>query len=93
MWDNSGTNFDRNIAVIIGINQHQNGIAKLKTAKPDAETRADLLRDEYQYQVELIIDFQTIERSPPHRVVIINLCIQLRLQASVDCFPKSRKFQ
>jgi hypothetical protein len=28
----------------------------LKTAKSDAEELADLLRDEYQYQVELITD-------------------------------------
>jgi len=50
------TNFTRNLALAIGINQYQNGIAKLKTAKPDAEELADLLRDEYQYQVELITD-------------------------------------
>jgi WD40 repeat protein len=49
-------NFTHNLAIIIGINQYQNSIAELKTAKPDAETLADLLRDEYQYQVELITD-------------------------------------
>jgi acyl-CoA synthetase (AMP-forming)/AMP-acid ligase II len=48
--------FQRSFAIIIGINQYQNGIAKLKTAKPDAEELANLLRDEYQYQVELITD-------------------------------------
>ena len=52
------------IAVVIGINQYQNGIAKLKTAKPDAEELANLLRDEYQYQVELIIDGDNSERKP-----------------------------
>ncbi|MEG4595347.1 caspase family protein [Microcoleus sp. F8_C2] len=50
------TNFTQNLAIIIGINQYQYGIAELKTAKPDAETLANLLRDEYQYQVELITD-------------------------------------
>ncbi|MEG4172025.1 MULTISPECIES: caspase family protein [unclassified Microcoleus] len=55
MWEDKN-NFDCNLAVIIGSNQYQNSIAKLKTAKPDAETLADLLRDEYQYQVELITD-------------------------------------
>lgn len=55
-------NFTHNLAIAIGINQYQNGIAKLKTAKPDAETLADLLRDEYQYQVELITD--ETERKP-----------------------------
>jgi hypothetical protein len=56
------TNFIHNLAIAIGINQYQNGIAKLNTAKPDAETLADLLRDEYQYQVELITD--DTERKP-----------------------------
>jgi len=49
-------NFTHNLAIAIGINQYQNGIAKLNTAKPDAETLAELLEDEYQYQVELITD-------------------------------------
>ncbi|MEG5063924.1 caspase family protein [Microcoleus sp. B3-A4] len=40
----------------MGINKYKSGIAELKTAKPDAEELADLLRDEYQYQVELITD-------------------------------------
>jgi WD40 repeat protein len=50
------TNFTHNLAIVIGINQYQNGIAELNTAKPDAEELANLLRDEYQYQVELITD-------------------------------------
>ena len=50
------TNFTHNLALIVGINQYQNGIAKLNTAKPDAETLADILRDNYKYQVELITD-------------------------------------
>ncbi|MFB2836604.1 caspase family protein [Floridanema evergladense] len=50
-------NFIQNLAIAIGINQYQNSIiAKLTTAKPDAETLANLLRDEYHYQVELITD-------------------------------------
>jgi hypothetical protein len=49
-------NFTNDVAIAIGINQYQNGIAKLKIAKPDAETLTNLLRDKYQYQVELITD-------------------------------------
>lgn len=30
-WSNDRTNFDRNIAVIIGINDYQNGIHPLST--------------------------------------------------------------
>ena len=48
--------FSNSLAIAIGINQYQNSIAKLSTAKPDAEKLADLLRDDYQYQVELITD-------------------------------------
>ncbi|MBD2694911.1 caspase family protein [Anabaena catenula] len=56
--------FTHNLAIAIGINQYQNGIAKLNTAKPDAETLADILRDDYQYQVELITDADDTERKP-----------------------------
>ncbi|BAT54421.1 WD-40 repeat protein [Nostoc sp. NIES-3756] len=56
--------FTHNLAIAIGINQYQNGIAKLNTAKPDAETLADILRDDYQYQVELITDAEDTERKP-----------------------------
>jgi len=55
-------NFTYNLAIPIGINQYQNSITKLITAKPDAETLADLLRDEYQYQVLLITD----DTASPH---------------------------
>jgi uncharacterized caspase-like protein len=48
--------FSNSLAIAIGINQYQNGIARLNTAKPDAEELAKLLRDKYQYQVELITD-------------------------------------
>jgi WD40 repeat protein len=56
------TNFTHNLAIAIGINQYQNGIARLNTAKPDAEELAKLLREKYQYQVELITD--DTERKP-----------------------------
>ncbi len=57
------TDFSYNLALIIGINQYQNGIAKLNTANPDAEELANLLRNEYQYQVELITDGDNSERN------------------------------
>jgi uncharacterized caspase-like protein len=37
------TNFARNIAVVIGINNYQNGIHPLKNAVNDATALADLL--------------------------------------------------
>ncbi len=45
------TEFDRSLAVVIGINNYKNGIARLKTAVPDAVAIATILRDSYQYQL------------------------------------------
>jgi ABC-type branched-subunit amino acid transport system substrate-binding protein/WD40 repeat protein len=50
IWSLNRTNFDRNIAVVIGINNYQNGISPLKTAVNDAKAIADLLEEEYKYQ-------------------------------------------
>ncbi|MEA5518808.1 ABC transporter substrate-binding protein [Limnoraphis robusta] len=50
VWSLSQTNFQRNIAVVIGINNYQNGIHQLKTAVNDAKAVADLLENEYNYQ-------------------------------------------
>ncbi|NET46391.1 caspase family protein [Okeania sp. SIO2B3] len=49
-WSLDRTNFNRNIAVVIGINNYQNGINPLKTAVNDAKAIADLLEQEYEYQ-------------------------------------------
>ncbi|MGL5939085.1 MAG: eIF2A-related protein [Waterburya sp.] len=43
--------FARSLAVVIGINEYQNGIARLKTAVPDAVAIATILKDSYQYQL------------------------------------------
>lgn len=50
VWSLSQTNFQRNIAVVIGINNYQNGIHSLKTAVNDAKAIADLLEKDYKYQ-------------------------------------------
>jgi WD40 repeat protein/energy-coupling factor transporter ATP-binding protein EcfA2 len=59
IWSLNRTNFDRNIAVVIGINDYKNGIHPLKTAVNDARAIADLLEKEYQYQ-------EVIRLFPPH---------------------------
>ena len=41
--------FQRSLAVVIGINQYQKGIHPLKTAKPDAVKFARLLKRTYEY--------------------------------------------
>ncbi len=43
--------FARSLAVVIGINEYQNGIARLNTAVPDAVAIASILQDSYQYQL------------------------------------------
>jgi WD40 repeat protein/energy-coupling factor transporter ATP-binding protein EcfA2 len=50
------SDFKLNLAVVIGINEYQNGIPKLGTARQDAEAIAHLLKREYHYQVALITD-------------------------------------
>jgi len=59
MRDSSRSNFERNLAVFIGINNYQNGIYKLSTAVNDATALANLLETEYQYQ-------EVIRLCPPH---------------------------
>ena len=48
--------FQRNWAVVIGINDYQNQVPKLKTAKNDAEKLADILAKLHKYEVILITD-------------------------------------
>lgn len=48
--------FDRNIAFVIGINDYQNGIPSLETARYDAECLADVLQSNYGYEVERLLD-------------------------------------
>jgi len=50
IWSLNRTNFDRNIAVVIGIDNYQNGIHQLKTAVNDARAIADLLEESYEYK-------------------------------------------
>ncbi len=59
-WDSNKTNFDRNLAVVIGIDigidhYDSRGIHDLQTAVNDANAFANLLRDEYGYKDEYII--------------------------------------
>jgi WD40 repeat protein len=55
-WEENRTNFDRNLAVVIGINRYNsNGIHDLKTAVGDAIAIAELLEKEYAYKKTDII--------------------------------------
>jgi len=50
--------FKLNLAVVIGINNYQNGIPQLGTARQDAEAIADILKTQYHYQVHLLTESQ-----------------------------------
>jgi WD40 repeat protein/energy-coupling factor transporter ATP-binding protein EcfA2 len=50
--------FKLNLAIVIGINDYQGGIPVLGTARQDAEAIATILKNDYQYQVHLLIDDQ-----------------------------------
>ncbi|MGK7940905.1 MAG: caspase family protein [Crocosphaera sp.] len=50
--------FKQNIAVIIGINNYENGIPPLGTAQPDAEAIANILEQDYHYKINSIINNQ-----------------------------------
>jgi uncharacterized caspase-like protein len=56
MVSTSTPEFTRSIAVVIGINQYQHGIATLQTAVNDAREFARLLKSEHGYQVTLLLD-------------------------------------
>lgn len=48
--------FQRNLAVIIGINSYSNGIPRLETAVSDAIEIARILKQDYKYDVRLLLD-------------------------------------
>ncbi|MEM9276431.1 MAG: caspase family protein [Cyanobacteria bacterium P01_F01_bin.143] len=45
------SDFKRSLAVVIGINDYQNGIAPLQTAVPDAKAIAKILKNQYNYEL------------------------------------------
>ncbi len=48
--------FHRNFAVIIGINNYSNGIPELETPVADAEELAKILQENYQYEVQILLN-------------------------------------
>jgi WD40 repeat protein len=53
------TSFKRSLAVVIGINEYQNKIPKLQTARRDAEVLAQILAEEHQYDEVILITDET----------------------------------
>lgn len=55
-WEYDKTNFDRNLAVVVGINCYKSeSIQDLKTPVSDARALADLLETEYGYEPENVV--------------------------------------
>ena len=48
--------FHSNLAVIIGINNYSNGIPELETPVADAEELAKILQENYQYEVQILLN-------------------------------------
>jgi hypothetical protein len=58
--------FSRNLAIVIGINQYENGIFPLQTAVNDAKELARILEQEHGYQVRLLLDREVTLRNLNH---------------------------
>ncbi|MCB0108754.1 MAG: caspase family protein, partial [Caldilineaceae bacterium] len=54
--------FQRSLAIVIGINAYTNGIPQLRTARADAERLAQILADQHGYEVTLLVDAVSGER-------------------------------
>ncbi len=59
----NASEFKLNLAVIIGINDYQNGIPALGTARQDAEAIATILQTKYHYQVHLLTESQATSQN------------------------------
>jgi WD40 repeat protein len=57
--------FKLNLAVVIGINDYQNGIPALGTARQDAEAIAAILRTQYNFQVHELTESTEITKNKP----------------------------
>jgi WD40 repeat protein len=55
--------FQLNLAVVIGINNYHNGISGLGTARQDAEAIAAILERDYHYQVHLLTESQATSQN------------------------------
>ncbi|MBW4594881.1 MAG: caspase family protein [Brasilonema angustatum HA4187-MV1] len=53
------TGFKRSLAIVIGINEYQNKIPNLQTARNDAEKLAEILAKEHQYNEVILITDKT----------------------------------
>ena len=60
--------FEHNLAIIIGIDEYQHGIPSLQTAANDAKKLALILKEKYNYQVELLLNQQATGEQLRHLI-------------------------
>ena len=58
--------FQASRAIVIGINDYQHGIPKLLTAVNDARRLAEILAQDYGYDVDLLVEDVTRDRLAAH---------------------------
>ncbi|MFM7578970.1 MAG: caspase family protein, partial [Microcystaceae cyanobacterium] len=75
--------FNLNLAVVIGINNYDNGIPRLGTAQQDAEAIAAILKNDYKYQVHLLTDSQATGQA-------LKNCLETELPTTLEKDKPSR---
>jgi WD40 repeat protein len=79
------TSFKRSLAVVIGINEYQNNIPKLQTARRDAEALAQILAKEHQYdEVILITDATEFKPTRKNLLTLLKERLPKEIQPTKD---------
>jgi WD40 repeat protein len=78
----NNSEFQLNIAVVIGINDYKNGIPVLGTARQDAVAIAKILETEYQYCVFLITDRSAIAATYQNLTTLLEMELPEQLKAA-----------
>lgn len=84
MLESSKLPFAVNLAVVIGINNYQNGFNPLETARFDAERFAKILQESYHYDVTLLKDEQATSEN-------IRNHLQLELLKKIKSYQDKRQ--
>ncbi len=87
------TGIQRSIAVVIGVNQYENGIPPLKTAVNDAKKLAKILEIQYQYQVLSFLDTDATYAQLNHLLTALeNQTLPLADGSTIQIQPDDRIF-
>lgn len=61
-YGENNPDFERNLAIVIGINDYRHNIPRLRTPGNDASRLADLLRETFGFEVEILVEGVTLQR-------------------------------